>query len=327
MFDVIADVHAHYAELTALLLEMGYAYDPVRKSFTPPPGRQAVFIGDYIDKGVENFRVVQRARQMVEAGAAQAILGNHDVNAVHWTMPDPNKPGAYLRTHTPDHFRQHREFLAEAALDPQAYAETIAWFKTLPLYLKVDDCHFIHACWHEATVKLLEDAGCLTADGLLTDKGWLAAADRASPYYDLIGNLLCGPEEKLGPGFSFLDSTGIERTVGRVAWWRDNARTYGEAYASLPLNVTFAQAAYHQREGAAAAIRRDLRAMPPQSKIFTGHIGQGLPIGLLSDKVCCVDYNVGHGGPLVAYRLGDVAQPLNARDFVSVANMNGPSHP
>jgi len=42
------------------------------------PDRHLVFLGDYIDRGPESRGVIALVRELVEAGRATALLGNHD---------------------------------------------------------------------------------------------------------------------------------------------------------------------------------------------------------------------------------------------------------
>jgi len=44
-----------------------------------------VFVGDLIDRGIQQRDSVRIARSMVEAGAAQIVLGNHEFNAVAYS--------------------------------------------------------------------------------------------------------------------------------------------------------------------------------------------------------------------------------------------------
>lgn len=86
-FDVIGDVHGHAAELTILLDRMGY--EETNGVLRHPEGRRAVFLGDFIDRGPEIRRTLEIVRGMVEAGSALAVMGNHELNALHYTTPDP----------------------------------------------------------------------------------------------------------------------------------------------------------------------------------------------------------------------------------------------
>ncbi|HLH02151.1 MAG TPA: polynucleotide kinase-phosphatase [Bryobacteraceae bacterium] len=76
-FDIIGDIHGCYDELVQLLSRLGYMVggDVV----TPPDGRKAVFVGDLVDRGPKVVEVLKLAMNMVEAGTALCVPGNHDV--------------------------------------------------------------------------------------------------------------------------------------------------------------------------------------------------------------------------------------------------------
>jgi diadenosine tetraphosphatase ApaH/serine/threonine PP2A family protein phosphatase len=74
-FDVIGDVHGCLDELLALLGALGYAE---RDGVFSHPARTAVFLGDLVDRGPRSLDCLALAMRMCEAGAALAVLGNHD---------------------------------------------------------------------------------------------------------------------------------------------------------------------------------------------------------------------------------------------------------
>jgi protein phosphatase len=79
-FDVVGDVHGCYEELVELLGRLGYAVADGR--VTPPAGRRAVFVGDYVDRGPDTPRVLELVMGMAAAGTAICLPGNHDVKLV-----------------------------------------------------------------------------------------------------------------------------------------------------------------------------------------------------------------------------------------------------
>ena len=84
-FDIIGDVHGCYDELVALLERLGYAVaqGPGQAvTVTPPPGRRAVFVGDYVDRGPDTPGVLRLVMGMVHAGTAICVPGNHDIKLV-----------------------------------------------------------------------------------------------------------------------------------------------------------------------------------------------------------------------------------------------------
>jgi polynucleotide kinase-phosphatase len=81
-FDIIGDVHGCSAELVALLTKLDYAVADDGVTVTAPPGRRAVFVGDYGDRGPDTPGVLRLVMAMAEAGTAICLPGNHDVKLV-----------------------------------------------------------------------------------------------------------------------------------------------------------------------------------------------------------------------------------------------------
>ena len=80
-FDIIGDVHGCADELEALLTLLGYAPDE-SGTWKHPAGRKAVLVGDLVDRGPRVADVLRIAMEMVAAGSALAVPGNHDMKLV-----------------------------------------------------------------------------------------------------------------------------------------------------------------------------------------------------------------------------------------------------
>jgi polynucleotide kinase-phosphatase len=86
-FDIIGDVHGCCDELEELLAQLGYQRDPAAEHdplwgaviYRHPEGRQAVFVGDLVDRGPRILDVVRIVRNMLVAGSALCVPGNHDM--------------------------------------------------------------------------------------------------------------------------------------------------------------------------------------------------------------------------------------------------------
>jgi len=89
-FDIIGDVHGCCDELELLLVELGYQITEQRAGDFPeggpvyarPDGRTAVFVGDLVDRGPRILDTVRLVRNMVDAGSAHCVPGNHDIKLV-----------------------------------------------------------------------------------------------------------------------------------------------------------------------------------------------------------------------------------------------------
>ncbi|MBT5711205.1 polynucleotide kinase-phosphatase, partial [Candidatus Poribacteria bacterium] len=88
-FDIIGDVHGCCDELEALLGLLGYAFSELAddallytRVYEHPEGRKAVFVGDIVDRGPRVLDAYGLVRNMVEAGSAICVPGNHDSKLV-----------------------------------------------------------------------------------------------------------------------------------------------------------------------------------------------------------------------------------------------------
>ncbi len=81
-FDVIGDVHGCRAELEALLTDLGYELTSDERGrpigARHPAGRQAVFVGDLVDRGPDTPGVLRLVIGMVREGNALCVPGNHE---------------------------------------------------------------------------------------------------------------------------------------------------------------------------------------------------------------------------------------------------------
>jgi len=84
-FDIIGDVHGCYDELRELLAQLGYRVEEVAGADGPafrvshPEGRRVVFLGDLVDRGPGITGVLRLVVDMVQAGVALCVPGNHEV--------------------------------------------------------------------------------------------------------------------------------------------------------------------------------------------------------------------------------------------------------
>lgn len=83
-FDIVGDVHGCFDELLELLGELGYTVhsDGERHVVSPPESRKLVFVGDLVDRGHGTPQVLRLISEMVQAGHAFCIPGNHDIKLV-----------------------------------------------------------------------------------------------------------------------------------------------------------------------------------------------------------------------------------------------------
>jgi len=311
MFDVIGDIHGQYDKLVALLRHLGYRES---SGTWRHPDRTAIFVGDLVDRGPKQLATVELVRGMVEAGAAQCLLGNHEFNAIAWITADPAQPGKFLRPHgKPGNFEQHRAFLTEVE-GTRHHHDIIAWFKTLPLWLDLGDLRIVHACWDQPSIDLLQRK--MGSSNCLSDEMVLFGNRRGHSIFAAIETLCKGPEVTLPPGVFFKDSGGKVRNEVRVRWWQQDLSTYRKAAQApmaeairipdLPMPLHWQRPAYHG---------------PP---VLFGHYWfEGTP-KVISPQFACLDFSAAREGPLVAYRW-DGERELSSEKLTWVADELGDS--
>lgn len=304
-YDVIGDVHGHHAQLAGLLGRMGYTEE---RGAWRHPRRQAVFVGDLIDRGPGQVECYSLARSMVEAGTAHVVAGNHEYNAVAFHTRDPAEPDRFLRPHTEKNLAQHHEFLRQISDDVALHDEIIEWFRDLPLWFERDGLRVVHACWDPTAIDLLR-ASHGTDEVRLTDELLVASSRPGTPEWRAIEHLLKGPEIDLP--HQYLDKGGHTRTRARFRWW-DPAADRLDRAAVLPSQPV-------QPDGSAfptlppTPVDVPVNPYTDSVPVIYGHYwrtGQPAPSG---PHTACVDYSAGAGGPLVAYRWSGEARLESAR--------------
>ena len=308
-YDIIGDIHGQADKLHALLAHLGYED---RRGAYRHPERTALFVGDFIDRGPRQLSSVMTVRRMVEAGSGQAVMGNHEFNAIAWHTPDPGNEGEYLRPRSgawgPGNRDQHAAFLKEVEGNPSLHQEVIDWFMTLPLWLDLPGVRVVHACWHDAYINALRPL--LTPQHQLTPELLVAASRYASMEFRTVEGLTKGLEVRLPDGYCFADKDGQARRDVRIRWWEPTANTYRDL-ALLPDDVC--------ARLPALPLQTDARSHYDNVKpVFFGHYWMtGTPM-VQTPTAACVDYSAARDGPLVAYRW-DGETVLNNANFAKVA--------
>lgn len=298
-FDFIGDIHGHADRLEELFSRMEYR--PYGKGFRHS-GRKALFVGDYIDRGPDNPRVVEIVRSMVDAGDAIALCGNHEHNAICFNTQIET---GYVRPHSIKNFKQHCATLLQFHGNQRTYDDAIAWFKTLPLFLETDEFRVVHAAWNHDTIDYLRQN---TKDGVLEERQYESLTDRESKLYEAVEITCKGEEAALPPGKSFLDKDGTRRAHIRTKWWLDpHKHSIAELSIledlDLSADVYLTDKSYYYSE--------------KEKPVFFGHYWlQGAP-QLYRNNICCLDYSVAKEGYLCAYRYSGEKE-LSNKNFVYV---------
>lgn len=294
-YDIIGDIHGHADKLKALLQKLGYTN--VGNNYSHPE-RKALFVGDYIDRGPKIRETLQVVKAMADSGAAIALLGNHEFNAICYNTP--TKDGGFVRPHSGKNTKQHIATLNQFAGYENEYQAYLAWFKTLPLFYEDEYLRATHACWDAKQIAVLKE-NFLPNGYSKVEELWNNTKVR-----NALEIVLKGKELSLPEGKSFHDEQGHERTETRIKWW---INPEGKTYADLCLSPTDGLDKF-LFDGADASYY-----MPTEKPIFFGHYWMNGTPKLQQKNVCCTDYSVAKNGALCAYRFGG-EQTLDVNNFV-----------
>ncbi len=305
MHDIIGDVHGHADELSQLLHRLGYNE---HSGVFRHPSRQVIFCGDFIDRGPHIKDVLRICRSMCENGSAQAVMGNHELNALAYHAPHPERTQEFLRIHSDKNRRQHRATLEQ--LDAAELTSALDWFRTLPVFIDTGELRVVHACWDASDFHVLSDAA--NDHGFMTDAFLQCATTPGNPVFRSIERVLKGPEMRLPDGRTITDKEGNKRSASRIRWF-ESAAGHNCATYSLPASPDPELIEIPVPQSARPALYRSTD--PP---VVFGHYWLSSPVPApLAVNVACVDFSVAKGGMLAAYRHNGERE-LVAENFVTV---------
>ena len=290
-YDIIGDIHGHSNDLKQLLSALGYKKI---QGVYQHPERKALFLGDYIDRGVNVIEVLEIVKKMSDNGHAIALMGNHEFNAICYNTPDEN--GDYLRKHTPIHFNQHAITMAAFMRDPELYKFYIEWFKTLPLFFENNTFRAVHACWDQEAIDLVKTQ--LKGHNRIPLDFLREASIKGTPLYDAIEITLKGKEALVPEGKFFKDKDGILRKKFRVKWWEEQTNPTYVSMSVMDLENYLPDTPFDTTD----FVFYESNSKP----VFFGHYWMKFKTeekpATLTPNTCCLDYSVASNGHLVCYR-------------------------
>ncbi len=304
-YDIIGDIHGFTQPLEVLLAKLGYSEED--GVYQHSQGNKICFLGDFIDRGPEQKRVIEIVRNMMDNGHAMSVMGNHEFNAICYATQLDD--GTYLRKHNARNNNSHKAFLDAYPFGSAEHADVIEWFKTLPVYIDNDDFAAVHACWDERYLKvvqpLLDDNNCLTPDA------YFGYAIKGSPIYKSIECLMKGPEFTLPGGATFQTHEGTSRSESRIKWWKDPAGAITDRLF-LPQDQIDAQSKAIINAG---SLTETFNGHAEDKPVFIGHYWLTGTPKLLAENIACLDYSVPQSGHQVAYSYRGEGK-LTAKNFI-----------
>ena len=314
-YDIIGDVHGCADKLGALLKKLGYSYR--NGTYRHSGDRQAVFVGDLIDRGPAQLDSTAIPRAMVEHGEAQMVIGNHEFNAIAFATRN-SQDTDWCRPHSDKNRRQHGAFIDAVGFKSASHRSILEWFMSLPLWLDLNGLRVVHACWDHDSISHLETQ--VGASGGLTSQLVREGTTESTATYGAIETVLKGPEVDLA-GWRYDDEDGNTRTRGRVEWWNTGANTLRDV-VRIASSWSLFDDKGHRAEELPEMPLTDLAASVPTypadaPPVLFGHYWFKGDLRPTSPNTACLDFSAVNGGPLVAYRW-DEEPTLISDNFVAV---------
>ncbi|MFS0827799.1 metallophosphoesterase [Pseudomonas phoenicis] len=316
-FDIIGDVHGCAHTLERLLDALGYRR---QGGVWRHPRRQVLFLGDIVDRGPRIREALHLVHDMVEAGEAFCIMGNHEYNALGWVTPAlPGSGKTHVREHTPRHTRLIEDTLSQFAQHPADWHDFTQWFYRLPLFIDAGRFRLVHACWDPDLIAQLRRQ---YPDGCVDPHFIQASAVSGSFASSVCNRLLRGTDMRLPDGLTLTGGDGLTRAFFRTKFWEDDPQTYGDIVFqpdALPDDVARTPLDPKQKQAL-------LRYPEDEPLLFVGHYWRSGPPSPIRPNLACLDYSAVLYGKLVAYRL-DQETRIDPDKFVWVDVERSQGHP
>ncbi len=292
--DIVGDVHGCCGALIKLLERLGYQL--VDGAYQHEE-RQAVFVGDLLDRGPEIRETVSLVKSMCERGSAAMVLGNHEYNALlfepqisRWLLgEDENlELPERLRVLMAETLGQYRDY-------PDLWFECCRWLESLPLFLDRGSFRVVHACWDHSMIEQYRQS--------YPEQGINAAfveASKAKGSFEarIADRLTRGTSMPLPDGMQVHSKDGFIRRFFRTKFWEASPKTYGDiVFQPDPLPYDFAEHPIQQDH-------KDnlLSYATDETPVFFGHYWLSGKPKPLQKNIACLDYSAVNFGRLTAYQ-------------------------
>lgn len=316
-YDLIGDVHGCALTLFHLLEKLGYEK---QAGVYRHPSRQLILTGDLIDRGPRVREALHQVREMVEAGAAQLVMGNHEYHALCYCTPaKPGAEHAYLREHSPRHQAVIETTLEQFANHGADWHAFLDWFLSLPLFLELPGCRVVHACWDHALIDQFQQQH---GGNQLTSELLHQSVKPHTLVYRLVNRLLHGLILPLPDGNAITGTDGVSRSHFRAKFWEEDPATYADLLFQpdlLPANV--AQRMISQEHRA-----RLLHYRTDEPPLFIGHYWRKGTPEIIRSNLACLDYSAVKFGSLVCYRFDGETLLDSAKFTWQTTELDQPLH-
>jgi serine/threonine protein phosphatase 1 len=141
---VISDIHGHYNKLIELLSLVNYN----------PKIDHLYFLGDYVDKGPDSKKVIQKIIELSKLKGVKTISGNHDELFLRWLDKNEYKFMSYTseKTGGTETILSFAPFFQKGINDDETrtyilknYHQEVTFLRNLPYYIEDENHIYVHA--------------------------------------------------------------------------------------------------------------------------------------------------------------------------------------
>jgi len=279
--DFVGDIHAGYEKFTGLLKKLGYKKR--RGVFSHPENRHICFLGDIINIGSDNLKVLKIIRDMCDKGNATCICGNHEFAIYRYWMQNPDFFASRI---LPKNFEIYIPLLTELKTKIR-FNEIMEWIGGLPVVKVQPEFVAVHAYWNDEYEKKLSG---LNQKELTANVAALIIDEKNNPLKNIVFNLIYGKRMALA------DPLNPFRSIPyRYAWWN----THKESKCN---DVVISR---NKEKIPNAMVAKDYLTPDTQRPVFFGHYWLKTKPYLTHPYYCCLDFGGAKGGYLTAYHFDE----------------------
>jgi len=131
----VGDIHGEYDMLCTVLDKSNYI----------PEEDTLILIGDYIDRGPQSQKTVDKIKELTDLGAI-ALKGNHEDMAYNYACELKEGQSPSITTNNKEiYFANGGRQTLNSYSNIDKFIEDAMWFNELPVYKKMNNYIFVHA--------------------------------------------------------------------------------------------------------------------------------------------------------------------------------------
>ncbi|MCX7954761.1 MAG: metallophosphoesterase [Bacteroidales bacterium] len=290
IYDFVGDIHGNFNKLEILFKQLGYVYNEKENYFIPPTNIKPVIVGDFINIGTQNIKVLDCLYKMYKKNLCYVISGNHEYFLC------VNYKKYYKQQRFIDYLKLNYYTLFIEFNNIDKLKNYIEWLMELPLYYDFGKAKAVHAMWFNNSVQeyFKENNKVFKV---------IESVDNNSHLKEQVNLFLMG-------FYVVITEDDSEEKLYRLRWWELDKKNkaselFWRAYTYLPPH-------YDERIDIFT-----FKKYITNDIVFFGHYNLKDVPYLTSPTKCCLDFGAAKGGFLTCYRWHGEST-LNSKNLIIV---------